>query len=341
MFVGVQAGWRFGYCCKIMPTSRFVFAGLLMAVVGGCFEDEPEDPAEPTEQEKQNPQNPNNPNDPKTPDPAGALQGKLFWVDDYDREIHRLDLATGTDTLLGKGYMSDVASDGSVVFVGSDGDLSEAAQDAVNAPRVIVKQDFSSDKSHDDNFENPKVSPDGTKIAFSDLQRSSFVVNRADGSVVAKFEATGAQRYDRPTWTPDNRLVIAGGTENRGLFITDAALGNPTRFDPNLDLNVAYPANPCVSPDGKKVAFAVEHRIQTMNLDGTGLVTVSDEPEANRPVFSPDSVYVAYTGGISRIYIRPAAGGAAVDILEQNPALKASLGGSFGSLSNSQLAWVK
>lgn len=311
-----------------MDLSRFLLAGVLCAGLAGCPNDEPTDPA--------NPNTPNTPKEPATPGAGTPLQGTMYWTEDGDGEIHRLDLATGTDTALGTGTGADVAPDGKLVFVNLD--LSEASPDALGASTPIVKTNFDGAEAADDNFANPRVSKDGTKVAYSSLSRNAFVVNRADGTVLARFEATAAERYDRPSWTPDGRVVLVGGYGNPGLFVSDATLTNLTRFDPDLELNVAYPATPSLSPDGTTVAFRVEKVIQTLRIDGTGLTTLTDEDEAREPTWSPDGAYIAYAS-YGHIKIRRATGGAPVDVLESYPALKEKLL-TFGGLSH-QIAWVR
>jgi tricorn protease-like protein len=299
-----------------------------MFSLGGCSE-AATDPVVP---------NPNNPNNPNAPKQTTALEGTLYWTADGDGEIHKLVLSTGTDTLLGRGRGADVGADGRIVFVQ---DHLVEGDGTLGGLRTIVETNFDDvEERSNNNFADPRISPDGTKIAYSNLQRDAFVVNRADGAVVARFEYEGAtERFDHPSWTPDGRIVVAGGMGNPGLFVSDTTLANLTRFDPELDLNVAYPARPTVSPDGTKVAFMVEQQIQVVGLDGTGLTTLSGDDEATNPTWSPDGSFIAYATSAGRIKIRPAAGGDAVDVFESYPALKVQIA-SFGGMAN-QFAWVR
>jgi Tol biopolymer transport system component len=250
---------------------------------------------------------------------GGGLSGHIYWVSSADNEIHKLDLGTGDDAVLGFGHAVDKAPDGKLIVIGRTG--IEESDESLVSTRVIKKSDFNAKDSAEVNQTLPKVSPDGTKIAYQTLSDSSFVCNRTDGTVVGRFEASGGtDGYLDPNWTPDGRLVIAGGYGNPGLFLTDATLKNPARFDPNLQ----QPKNPKVSPDGAKVAFVLKNLVYVIGIDGTGLTQIDPTTESaddRYPTWSPDGSRIAYFTKGGHIVIRPAAGGDAVDVFDVYPAL--------------------
>jgi TolB protein len=110
--------------------------------------------------------------------------------------------------------------------------------------------------------------------------------------------------YNKPNWTPDGRIVVAGSSQ-KGLFISNAGF---TGFDP-IGTGLISPTQPDVSPDGSKVAFISNNHLHTINIDGTGKqqITTSDAKES-MPVWSPDgkwiAVYVTSTPQ-SSIYLVP------------------------------------
>lgn len=254
-----------------------------------------------------------------TPGGGAALSGHIYWVASADIEIHKLDLATGEDVVLGFGHAVDRAPDGKLVVIGKQG--IEESDESLVTTRVIKKSDFDAKDDAEVNQTFPKVSPDGTKIAYQTLADNSFVINRTDGTVVARFEHTGAtDGFLNPSWTPDGRIVMAGGFANPGVFLTDAALKKTTRIDPNLQ----QPEYPSVSPDGTKVACVVKNLVFTMNIDGSGLTQIdptTDSAEDRFPTFNPAGTQIAYFTKGGHLVIRPAAGGDATDVLAVHPQL--------------------
>ncbi|GAC1543551.1 MAG: hypothetical protein NVS3B10_31580 [Polyangiales bacterium] len=252
---------------------------------------------------------------------ATNLPGAIYFVGNIGigSEIWKLDLVTGDDKKVGIGSMPTRTKEGTFVLV--DVDLFEAPSD-LTSRRVIARSDGGPDFAFH-GFFNPQVSPDGTRIAYSTNDHEVFVAARATGAIVARFDKLTdptAGLY-RPTWTPDGRIVVAGGFANQGLFVSDAGLTTLTRFDPNL----VQPSDPAVSPDGTKVAFVLKTKVFVIGLDGTGLTPLTDEDEAGDglPTWSPDGAFIAYASG-SRLHVKPAGGGAAQDFFDLYPQFQAN-----------------
>jgi len=255
-----------------------------------------------------------------TPTAGGAVggggQGLLYFGLSVSLEIHKFNLATGEDKMLGKGDGPFSTPTGSLIFA-TPTDLAEANEDLASH-RVIVKSDIGIEKSNN-GFIGPQLSPDGTRIVYVTVENNMYVANRADGKILVRMEATGAtDGWHRPTWTPDGRVVAAGGFGNPGLFISDADIKTMTRFDPKL----AQPRDPAVSPDGTKVVFVLNDRLHLIGIDGGGLKRIdASEDKDSQPSWSPDGSKVIYRVG-GRMKVMPAEGGAATDLFDAFPSLK-------------------
>ena len=254
-----------------------------------------------------------------TPTPAGGggtLPGALYYVGNLGvgSEIWKLDLATGNDGKVGIGSMPDRTKEGTFIIV--DVDLIEAPND-LTSRRVILKADTTPELSVH-GFYNPQVSPDGSRIAYSTNDNLVFVAARDTGAIVGRFDMVpdATSGFYRPTWTPDGRIVVAGGYGNQGLFISDVGLTQVTRFDPML----AQPSDPAVSPDGTKVAFVLNTKVYVIALDGTGLTPLTDEDNDGDglPTWSPDGAHIAYVSG-SHLHVKPSGGGTSQDFFDLYP----------------------
>jgi hypothetical protein len=85
----------------------------------------------------------------------------------------------------------------------------------------------------------------------------------------------------------------------------------------------AYPAEaPAFSPDGKRIAFVrVGDGIFSMNVDGSGLRTLTKNPRDSYPAWSPDGKQIAFIRPVGRawkVYVMSSSG-AGVQELRQSP----------------------
>jgi Tol biopolymer transport system component len=243
--------------------------------------------------------------------------GTLYCLLGTSGEIHKLDLGTGAYKKLGFGSGPIKTPEGTIIY-GDGNDIVESAED-FTTKRVIVA--FDSDVERSNNGEhNPQLSPDAKKVAYQTNDDNTYVVDRQSGEVLARFEHEGVtEQYVHPSWTPDGRIVVNGGFGNPGLFISDAGLTKLTRFDQDL----AQPDYARVSPDGTKVAFILQSRVWTVNIDGSGLARMDpqEDSEDRFPTWSPDGSQIAFYNG-GRVNIVPAAGGGPVtDLWDKFPEL--------------------
>lgn len=115
--------------------------------------------------------------------------------------------------------------------------------------------------------ENPRWSPDGTRILFRSNRSGSFnlYLMDADGRNVTRV--TGHAGNDRePAWLPDGQSIVFGSDRDRGvgrsdlyrLWLADGAVERLTNFFEG------YAFMPNASPDGNWLAFVAT----TFPMDG-------------------------------------------------------------------------
>jgi len=156
----------------------------------------------------------------------------------------------------------------------------------------IMKVDGSGDKALTSiaSDRNPRFSPDGTKILFSNIDHNVLVTINRDGS---GRKDVGQGKY--PDWSPDgSRIVYQGcvGGGRCGLIVANADGANPAQIttDANDTMprwrygNVAFMS----SRDGN-------FEIYVINPDGTWLRRITNNPATDiMPVWDPDGVRLAF-----------------------------------------------
>ena len=196
-------------------------------------------------------------------------------------------------------------------------DLVESS-DGVMVRKIVA---YNSDIPRFNNgFHGPRLSPDGTLVAYETNDSLVYVARRDSGQIVSTFNefASGGSTagWKRPSWTADNRLVVAGTFGNPGLYISDAAFTSFTRFDPM----VSMPSQPSVSPDGKRVAFIVNQHVAVMNVDGTGLQMITTgNGEESFPAWSPDGNKIAAWNQYTLLTFSADGTGTAYDVIASHP----------------------
>ena len=255
--------------------------------------------------------------------PSGHLvyihEGTLFAVP-FDADSLEI---TGSAAPAVQGVTASVGSGGAQYTFASDGTLAYISGElgVPEYPAIWVDRNGQTTRLWDTpaSYASPKLSPDGTRLAFSILDGSNWDVWVYDLTREVATRLTFHDGYDADQiWTPDGEYLI---------FTSDrdgAANLYRKRADGSGDVEVLtegemqmYPVS--LSPDGKLAlaeANADTIDIYVISLDGATepepyLVTSFLERD---PVFSPDGRWVAYASNESgrfQIYVRPypAAGG--------------------------------
>ncbi len=157
--------------------------------------------------------------------------------------------------------------------------------------------------------ENPKYSPDGTRLAFVRNEEafpgSTFNLERLYVRDLARGTDTKVAEFSQETtdrslaWAPDGASIVFA--ENRSLHRVVVATGVQTIVWVAPNQIVEQPA---YAPDGSRIAFVLRpldgfdgSDIVTIKADGTGLHTVfpGGTGFSNRyPDWSPDSSKIAF-----------------------------------------------
>lgn len=155
----------------------------------------------------------------------------------------------------------------------------------------------------------PRISPDGSKIAFSSTQNNNtdiYVLDIASGNI---NRVTDAQEKDAsPSWSPDGQQIAFESFRdgNLEIYIANSDGSNPIR----LTNDPAGDSNPVWSPVSNDILF-VSNRFGNSDLfllspnGSVSTLTTSPAPD-NTPVWSPDGSFVAFqsfAGELSNICI--------------------------------------
>ena len=144
--------------------------------------------------------------------------------------------------------------------------------------------------------DRPSWSPDGKRVVFGAYQRNPQG-NRAESEVFV-MGADGANRINLtqnpravnsyPSWSPDGKKIAYRASPKPGLWFQpfNIHVMNADGTNPVMLTNAGrwiYESRPNWSPDGKKIVFTRRepdgtHDIYSINLDGSGLVNLTQTP---------------------------------------------------------------
>lgn len=143
----------------------------------------------------------------------------------------------------------------------------------------------------------PALSPDGAKIAFITHLATSAVLHvmNADGTGVISLEQDSASS---PSWSPDGaRIAFAkrprqGDMRDSDIYLINADGTDLVNLTGHLGTDDTAPA---WSPDGGRIAFASGGDLFVIDVDGTNLTRLTQDPERDDdPAWSPDAARIAF-----------------------------------------------
>ena len=153
--------------------------------------------------------------------------------------------------------------------------------------------------------QSPQLSPDGRRVAFVTQDRVDPVTLKSESWIrVVGFRggrvrsiAMVRDHLELPSWTPDSRFILYS-TAVRGaplgpgplrIWRVRAAGGRPRLL--------GHGRAPAPSRDGRKVAFAIDNEVWTMNADGSARRRIARHRRLDtvgRISWSPDGRRIAY-----------------------------------------------
>lgn len=134
----------------------------------------------------------------------------------------------------------------------------------------IVRGDARSPVSGEgDVFYHPVLSPDKKKVVYEGLSSGIWVSDVGGNNLLS------VGRGNNPTWTPDGKCIVFDRTRDNGQEITAGdiwifSVESPAASNLTADCTLVA-QRPCVSPDGKQIAFDAQGRIYVADCEPAGL----------------------------------------------------------------------
>ncbi len=146
---------------------------------------------------------------------------------------------------------------------------------------------------------SPRVSPDGSRVAFSSLTKSGWeiMMYSLELSRMVTFPRFGGTNLS-PSWSPDGtRLAFSGSrTGASEIYTADAAGGNLKRLTNGRGPDVSPSWN---RKTGSQIAFVSGRtglpQIYTMESDGTNVQKMTDQGYAVSPSWSPNGQFLTFS----------------------------------------------
>jgi len=146
---------------------------------------------------------------------------------------------------------------------------------------------------------SPRVSPDGSRVAFSSLNKSSWeiMMYSLELSRMVTFPRFGGTNLS-PSWSPDGtRLAFSGSRSGASeIYTADASGGGLKRLTNGRGPDVSPSWN---RKTGSQIAFVSGRtglpQIYTMESDGTNVQRMTDQGYAVSPGWSPNGQFLTFS----------------------------------------------
>ncbi|MBE2266902.1 MAG: PD40 domain-containing protein [Anaerolinea sp.] len=184
---------------------------------------------------------------------------------------------------------------------------------------------------------DPAWSPDGRRLAFASNKDGNWEIYVLD---IGQEEATRLT-YDlsyqgAPAWSPDGEWLVYESYQgsNLDIYVMNIAgvlngSESPIRLPANSDAPDFAPTWSPQSDDGRHIGFVSwrdgNQDIYSFSLDDQSVVNLTQTPtrQEDFPEWSPDGDYIAYSAfdvGLEKVFVTPAAGGRAAQVVAQGRA---------------------
>lgn len=188
-------------------------------------------------------------------------------------------------TMLVRGGDPTVTSDGTLIYVDSLG-LAEYEPGSTKPRRIVrIMEAPENTDPWNEALRRPRVSRDGTLIAYCNESGDVFVVDRQTGDLQAEFQSKNStEGFATPSWAEGNYLVMAGNKHGQGIFVS------PPPYDSTYVIATEYYFAQAldVHPDGRSIIFRNFSGLAEIDLDGNNDHLVMTGSQRNGPVWLPD-----------------------------------------------------